>query len=140
MFSFQVFVNFAKDQTDEDHLKDISIHKNDAVVDISQLNAFLIDQKAKESVVWSAIQKSTFVGLVCHLFLYYFLVFCCISAVCVLTCGHWTWNTLLKQTNANQCKKKEKEIQVKRQRQRGWAWCSLLRHGERRETWSCSLH
>uniref|UniRef100_A0A673J9Q2 P-type phospholipid transporter n=1 Tax=Sinocyclocheilus rhinocerous TaxID=307959 RepID=A0A673J9Q2_9TELE len=34
----QVFVNFAKDQSDEDHLKDIN--KNDAVVDISHLNAF----------------------------------------------------------------------------------------------------
>uniref|UniRef100_A0A673HYD8 P-type phospholipid transporter n=1 Tax=Sinocyclocheilus rhinocerous TaxID=307959 RepID=A0A673HYD8_9TELE len=47
----QVFVNFAKDQSDEDHLKDISINKNDAVVDISHLNAFLIDEKAKETVV-----------------------------------------------------------------------------------------
>uniref|UniRef100_A0A671L6F7 ATP-binding cassette sub-family A member 1-like n=1 Tax=Sinocyclocheilus anshuiensis TaxID=1608454 RepID=A0A671L6F7_9TELE len=46
-----VFVNFAKDQSDEDHLKDISINKNDAVVDISHLNAFLIDEKAKETVV-----------------------------------------------------------------------------------------
>ncbi|KAI2668143.1 Phospholipid-transporting ATPase ABCA1 [Labeo rohita] len=46
----QVFVNFAKDQSDEDHLKDISINKNDAVVDISHLNAFLIDEKAKETV------------------------------------------------------------------------------------------
>uniref|UniRef100_A0A671L7L9 ATP-binding cassette sub-family A member 1-like n=1 Tax=Sinocyclocheilus anshuiensis TaxID=1608454 RepID=A0A671L7L9_9TELE len=36
---------------DEDHLKDISINKNDAVVDISHLNAFLIDEKAKETVV-----------------------------------------------------------------------------------------
>lgn len=47
----QVFVNFAKDQSDEDHLKDISINKNDAIVDISHLNAFLIDEKAKETVV-----------------------------------------------------------------------------------------
>uniref|UniRef100_A0A673J9J3 P-type phospholipid transporter n=1 Tax=Sinocyclocheilus rhinocerous TaxID=307959 RepID=A0A673J9J3_9TELE len=45
----QVFVNFAKDQSDEDHLKDIN--KNDAVVDISHLNAFLVDEKAKETVV-----------------------------------------------------------------------------------------
>uniref|UniRef100_A0A8C2AGP3 ATP-binding cassette, sub-family A (ABC1), member 1A n=1 Tax=Cyprinus carpio TaxID=7962 RepID=A0A8C2AGP3_CYPCA len=47
----QVFVNFAKDQTDEDHLKDISINKNDAVVDISHLNTFLVDEKAKETVL-----------------------------------------------------------------------------------------
>uniref|UniRef100_A0A672MP12 P-type phospholipid transporter n=1 Tax=Sinocyclocheilus grahami TaxID=75366 RepID=A0A672MP12_SINGR len=45
----QVFVNFAKDQSDEDHLKDIN--KNDAVVDISHLNAFLVDEKAKDTVV-----------------------------------------------------------------------------------------
>ncbi|KAL1023696.1 hypothetical protein UPYG_G00044710 [Umbra pygmaea] len=53
----QVFVNFAKDQSDEDHLKDISMHKSDAVVlsiedvDISQLKSFLTDEKAKESCV-----------------------------------------------------------------------------------------
>lgn len=47
----QVFVNFAKDQSDEDHLKDISMNKNDAIVDISKLNAFLTDEKAKETVV-----------------------------------------------------------------------------------------
>ncbi|KTF90637.1 hypothetical protein cypCar_00018020, partial [Cyprinus carpio] len=47
----QVFVNFAKDQTDEDHLKDISINKNDAVVDICHLNTFLVDEKAKETVL-----------------------------------------------------------------------------------------
>ncbi|XP_076150268.1 phospholipid-transporting ATPase ABCA1a isoform X1 [Alosa pseudoharengus] len=45
----QVFVNFAKDQSDEDHSKDIS--KKDAVVDLSQLSAFLEDEKAKESFV-----------------------------------------------------------------------------------------
>ncbi|XP_062380442.1 phospholipid-transporting ATPase ABCA1a isoform X2 [Sardina pilchardus] len=45
----QVFVNFAKDQSDEDHSKDIS--KKDAVVDLSQLSAFLEDDKAKESFV-----------------------------------------------------------------------------------------
>ncbi|TRY77726.1 hypothetical protein DNTS_029105 [Danionella cerebrum] len=47
----QVFVNFAKDQSDEDHLKDISTNKNDTVVDISQLDAFLSDEKAKETMV-----------------------------------------------------------------------------------------
>uniref|UniRef100_A0AAY4AA33 P-type phospholipid transporter n=1 Tax=Denticeps clupeoides TaxID=299321 RepID=A0AAY4AA33_9TELE len=47
----QVFVNFAKDQSDEDHLKDISINKTDAVVDFSQLDAFLEDAKAKETIV-----------------------------------------------------------------------------------------
>ncbi|KAI7811411.1 putative ATP-binding cassette sub-family A member 1 [Triplophysa rosa] len=47
----RVFVNFAKDQSDEDHLKDISVNKGDTVVDISQLKAFLIDEKAIETVV-----------------------------------------------------------------------------------------
>ncbi|XP_042560484.1 phospholipid-transporting ATPase ABCA1a isoform X2 [Clupea harengus] len=47
----QVFVNFAKDQSDEDHLKDIASSKRDAVVDLSQLSAFLEDEKTKESLV-----------------------------------------------------------------------------------------
>ncbi|KAG7458914.1 hypothetical protein MATL_G00225660 [Megalops atlanticus] len=47
----QVFVNFAKDQSDEDHLKDISLNRKDAVVDIAQLNTFLQDEKIKESFV-----------------------------------------------------------------------------------------
>uniref|UniRef100_A0A8B9LRJ8 P-type phospholipid transporter n=1 Tax=Astyanax mexicanus TaxID=7994 RepID=A0A8B9LRJ8_ASTMX len=47
----QVFVNFAKDQSDEDHLKDFSISKSDAVVDFSQLSSFLMDATAKETVV-----------------------------------------------------------------------------------------
>uniref|UniRef100_A0A8C7RUZ8 P-type phospholipid transporter n=1 Tax=Oncorhynchus mykiss TaxID=8022 RepID=A0A8C7RUZ8_ONCMY len=48
----QVFVNFAKDQSDEDHLKDISVHKREAVaVDITQLKSFLTDEKARESCV-----------------------------------------------------------------------------------------
>ncbi|TTR84633.1 ATP-binding cassette sub-family A member 1 [Bagarius yarrelli] len=47
----QVFVNFAKDQSDEDHIKDISMNKSDAVVDFSQLDAFLTDAKAQETVV-----------------------------------------------------------------------------------------
>uniref|UniRef100_A0A668W813 P-type phospholipid transporter n=1 Tax=Oreochromis aureus TaxID=47969 RepID=A0A668W813_OREAU len=47
----QVFVNFAKDQSDEDHLKDVHLSKRDAVVvDISQLNSFLTD-KTRESCV-----------------------------------------------------------------------------------------
>lgn len=52
-FSFlQVFVNFAKDQSDEDHLKDIHLSKRDAVVvDISQLNSFLVNNKSRESCV-----------------------------------------------------------------------------------------
>lgn len=50
-FFLQVFVNFAKDQSDEDHVKDISINKSDAVVDFSQLDAFLMDAKALETVV-----------------------------------------------------------------------------------------
>lgn len=49
--SFQVFVNFAKDQSDEDHIKDISVNKSDAVVEFSQLDAFLTDTKAQETVV-----------------------------------------------------------------------------------------
>uniref|UniRef100_A0A7N8YKG0 P-type phospholipid transporter n=1 Tax=Mastacembelus armatus TaxID=205130 RepID=A0A7N8YKG0_9TELE len=48
----QVFVNFAKDQSDEDHLKDVHLSKRDAVVvDISQLNSFLTDSKTRESCV-----------------------------------------------------------------------------------------
>ncbi|KAF3687446.1 ATP-binding cassette sub-family A member 1 ATP-binding cassette transporter 1 [Channa argus] len=48
----QVFVNFAKDQSDEDHLKDIHLSKRDAVVvDISQLSSIHMDSKTKESCV-----------------------------------------------------------------------------------------
>uniref|UniRef100_UPI0037E77274 phospholipid-transporting ATPase ABCA1-like isoform X1 n=1 Tax=Semicossyphus pulcher TaxID=241346 RepID=UPI0037E77274 len=48
----QVFVNFAKDQSDEDHLKDVHLNKRDAVVvDIPQLNSFLMDNKTRESCV-----------------------------------------------------------------------------------------
>uniref|UniRef100_A0A4W6CX94 ATP-binding cassette, sub-family A (ABC1), member 1A n=1 Tax=Lates calcarifer TaxID=8187 RepID=A0A4W6CX94_LATCA len=47
----QVFVNFAKDQSDEDHLKDVHLSKRDAVVvDFSQLNSFLMDSKSRESL------------------------------------------------------------------------------------------
>lgn len=49
--SFQVFVNFAKDQSDEDHVKDISVNKSDVVMDLSHLDAFLTDTKAQETVV-----------------------------------------------------------------------------------------
>ncbi|MEQ2194756.1 hypothetical protein XENOCAPTIV_002464 [Xenoophorus captivus] len=48
----QVFVNFAKDQSDEDHLKDVHLSKRDAVVvEIPQLNSFLMDNKTRESCV-----------------------------------------------------------------------------------------
>ncbi|KAJ8339827.1 hypothetical protein SKAU_G00344600 [Synaphobranchus kaupii] len=47
----QVFVNFAKDQSDEDHSKDISLNRKEAVVDVSQLDSFLQDNKAKETFV-----------------------------------------------------------------------------------------
>ncbi|KAM9329361.1 phospholipid-transporting ATPase ABCA1 [Gastrophryne carolinensis] len=47
----QVFVNFAKDQSDDDHLKDLSLHKNQTVVDMSVLASFLQDEKVKESYV-----------------------------------------------------------------------------------------
>ncbi|XP_075787467.1 phospholipid-transporting ATPase ABCA1 [Pelodiscus sinensis] len=47
----QVFVNFAKDQSDDDHTKDMSLHKNQTVVDIAILTSFLRDEKAKESCV-----------------------------------------------------------------------------------------
>ncbi|XP_068090529.1 phospholipid-transporting ATPase ABCA1 isoform X4 [Hyperolius riggenbachi] len=47
----QVFVNFAKDQSDDDHLKDLSLHKNQTVVDMSVLSSFLEDEKVKESYV-----------------------------------------------------------------------------------------
>ncbi|XP_056441789.1 phospholipid-transporting ATPase ABCA1-like [Gadus chalcogrammus] len=48
----QVFVNFAKDQSDEDHLKDLLLAKRDAVaVDVSKLTSFLVDEKHRESCV-----------------------------------------------------------------------------------------
>lgn len=47
----QVFVNFAKDQSDDDHLKDLSLHKNQTIVDIAHLTSFLKDEKVKESCV-----------------------------------------------------------------------------------------
>ncbi|XP_027628464.1 ATP-binding cassette sub-family A member 1 isoform X1 [Tupaia chinensis] len=47
----QVFVNFAKDQSDDDHLKDLSLHKNQTVVDVAVLTSFLQDEKVKESYV-----------------------------------------------------------------------------------------
>ncbi|KAE8300755.1 ATP-binding cassette sub-family A member 1 [Larimichthys crocea] len=47
----QVFVNFAKDQSDEDHLKDVLNKRDAVVVDISQLNSFLKDNKTRESCV-----------------------------------------------------------------------------------------
>lgn len=50
-FFLQVFVNFAKDQSDDDHPKDLSLHKNQTVVDIAILNSFLQDEKVKESCV-----------------------------------------------------------------------------------------
>lgn len=52
-FFLQVFVNFAKDQSDDDHTKDLSLHKNQTVVDIAILNSFLQDEKVKESCVWA---------------------------------------------------------------------------------------
>lgn len=131
--SFQVFVNFAKDQTDEDHLKDISMNKHDAVVDISQLNAFLVDQKTKESVVWSTKHLcGTSVSFVFVLLFRFFVLF----QLCVCVCAHKRALDLKHTTEANQCKsmqKKEEEIGVKGRWRRGWAWCLLLRHGEREE-------
>ncbi|XP_060619641.2 phospholipid-transporting ATPase ABCA1 [Anolis sagrei] len=47
----QVFVNFAKDQSDDDHTKDLSLHKNQTVVDVAMLTSFLQDEKVKESYV-----------------------------------------------------------------------------------------
>uniref|UniRef100_A0A8D2LMX0 P-type phospholipid transporter n=1 Tax=Varanus komodoensis TaxID=61221 RepID=A0A8D2LMX0_VARKO len=47
----QVFVNFAKDQSDDDHTKDLSLHKNQTVVDVSVLTSFLQNGKEKESYV-----------------------------------------------------------------------------------------
>uniref|UniRef100_H3AJR4 P-type phospholipid transporter n=1 Tax=Latimeria chalumnae TaxID=7897 RepID=H3AJR4_LATCH len=46
-----VFVNFAKDQSDDDHSKDVSVNKNETVLDITLLSSFLQDDKAKESYV-----------------------------------------------------------------------------------------
>uniref|UniRef100_W5N0J6 P-type phospholipid transporter n=1 Tax=Lepisosteus oculatus TaxID=7918 RepID=W5N0J6_LEPOC len=47
----QVFVNFAKDQSDEDHSKDISLNRKEAALDMAQLTSFLKDQKMRESYV-----------------------------------------------------------------------------------------
>ncbi|KAI5138284.1 Phospholipid-Transporting Atpase Abca1 [Manis pentadactyla] len=47
----QVFVNFAKDQSDDDQLKDLSLHRNQTVVDVAVLTSFLQDEKVKESYV-----------------------------------------------------------------------------------------
>uniref|UniRef100_A0AAQ4RXI4 P-type phospholipid transporter n=1 Tax=Gasterosteus aculeatus aculeatus TaxID=481459 RepID=A0AAQ4RXI4_GASAC len=48
----QVFVNFAKDQSDEDHLKEAHLNKRDAVVvDIPKINPFPTDNKTRESCV-----------------------------------------------------------------------------------------
>nr|XP_033774294.1 phospholipid-transporting ATPase ABCA1 [Geotrypetes seraphini] len=47
----QVFVNFAKDQSDDDHLKDMSLHKNQTVVDVALLTSFLQNEGEKESYV-----------------------------------------------------------------------------------------
>ncbi|KAI1888287.1 hypothetical protein AGOR_G00183470 [Albula goreensis] len=48
----QVFVNFAKDQSDEDHAKDISVRRKDInMMDISQPSSFLKDGKMKDSFV-----------------------------------------------------------------------------------------
>uniref|UniRef100_A0A8D0GXJ4 P-type phospholipid transporter n=1 Tax=Sphenodon punctatus TaxID=8508 RepID=A0A8D0GXJ4_SPHPU len=47
----QVFVNFAKDQSDDDHTKDLSLHKNQTVLDVAILTSFLQDEKVKESCV-----------------------------------------------------------------------------------------
>uniref|UniRef100_UPI00398F4B51 phospholipid-transporting ATPase ABCA1-like n=1 Tax=Pristiophorus japonicus TaxID=55135 RepID=UPI00398F4B51 len=47
----QVFVNFAKDQSDDDLSKDMSIHRNETVLDVALLNTFLHDNNVKESCV-----------------------------------------------------------------------------------------
>lgn len=47
-----MFVNFAKDQSDEDHFKEVSLNKRDAVVvDVSQINSFLLNNITRESCV-----------------------------------------------------------------------------------------
>ncbi|XP_062905004.1 phospholipid-transporting ATPase ABCA1-like [Mobula hypostoma] len=47
----QVFVNFAKDQSDDDLLKDTSIHRNDTILNVALLNSFLHNSNVKESCV-----------------------------------------------------------------------------------------
>ncbi|XP_035280221.1 phospholipid-transporting ATPase ABCA1-like isoform X1 [Anguilla anguilla] len=47
----QVFVNFAKDQSDEDHSKDISVRRKDTAVNISEPSSFLKDGQMKDSYV-----------------------------------------------------------------------------------------
>ncbi|RMC22299.1 hypothetical protein DUI87_00611 [Hirundo rustica rustica] len=54
----QVFVNFAKDQSDDDHTKDLSLHKNQTVVDIAILNSFLQDEKTKQFFSWPGIKDT----------------------------------------------------------------------------------
>ncbi|MGH0121051.1 UNVERIFIED_CONTAM: hypothetical protein FKN15_049426 [Acipenser sinensis] len=49
----QVFVNFAKDQSDEDHSKDNSVHRKETVINISLLNSFLKNDKG----AWQKAQK-----------------------------------------------------------------------------------
>ena len=44
-------MNFAKDQSDDDHLKDLSLQKTQPVVDVTVLTSFLQDEKVKESYV-----------------------------------------------------------------------------------------
>lgn len=44
-------MNFAKDQSDDDPLKDLSLHKNQTVVNVAVLTSFLKDEKVKESYV-----------------------------------------------------------------------------------------
>lgn len=58
-FFSQVFVNFAKDQSDDDHTKDLSLHKNQTVVDVAVLSSFLQDEKVKESCVWITFLRRT---------------------------------------------------------------------------------
>uniref|UniRef100_A0A4W3K1G7 ABC transporter domain-containing protein n=1 Tax=Callorhinchus milii TaxID=7868 RepID=A0A4W3K1G7_CALMI len=47
----QVFVNFAKDQSDDDLSKDVSMHRNETVLNVALLNTFLQDDNVKESCV-----------------------------------------------------------------------------------------
>lgn len=55
---YQVFVNFAKDQSDDYHSKDNSVKRKEAVVDITPLSSRqaeekLAEERLNESLVWA---------------------------------------------------------------------------------------
>lgn len=140
--SLQVFVNFAKDQSDEDHIKDISVNKSDAVVDFSQLNTFLMDAKAQETMVWSIrtrhqrtdVLRSVLNKTLVTFLRYFSIFFLCFSGVWAQKRALDLRHTTETKLNANQCKDKN-PVQCGR----GRAWCRFStsqRYCVWRNTWS----